>query len=67
MGCDGYREGESSIALGHSKRKSVSQRFSVLKWGLQSVRVSAEERNCLEGVYTVRSEKGEESGNQNDC
>ena len=26
----------------------------VLTWGKRSVRVSAEERSCLEGVYTVR-------------
>ena len=41
---------ESSIALGHSfsKRKSIGQSST------PRVRVSAEERSCLEGVYTVR-------------
>ena len=32
-----------------------SKEFIVLKWGIWSICVSAEEWSCLEGVYTVRS------------
>ena len=27
----------------------------VLVWGIRSIRVYAEERSCLDGVYTMRS------------
>ena len=48
--------GANSIALEHSRRNSVGRRFFVLIWGIRSICVSAEERSCLDGVYTVRSQ-----------
>ena len=57
--CDGYQKDENSIALEHTMRDSVGQRFLFQhRIESRSTRVSAEERSCLEGVYTVRmSEK----------
>ena len=59
--CDECQKGENSIALEYSKRKIVSQKF--LTWEIRSIRVSAEERSCLEGVYTAKSDRwaGDES------
>ena len=42
------------MALEHSRRNSVGQVF-VLTRETRSIRVSAEGRSCLEGVYTARS------------
>ena len=41
------------IPLEHSRRNLWSK-VSVLTWGIRCISVSAEERSCLEGVYTVR-------------
>ena len=58
IACDGCQKGENSIALEHSRTNCLPKVF-VLTWGQPSIRVSAEERSCLEGVCTVRSsEKG---------
>ena len=51
--------GANSIALEHSRRNSVGRRFFVLTWGIRSICVSAEERSCLDGVYTVRRSEGQ--------
>ena len=61
---DVRRERIAFISLEHSGRNSVGQNVIVLARGIRSIRVSAEERICLERVYTVRrSEKqaGDES------
>ena len=51
--------GANSVALEHSRRHSVGQKVFVLTWGIRSIRVSAEERSCLEGVHTVRIMMGD--------
>ena len=56
----------NSIALENSRRNSTGQRFLFERGGYE-ISVSAEERSCLEGVYTVRrseKETGDESENK---
>ena len=47
MECDGCQKEENSIALEHSRQRAF------IMW-IRSIPVSAEERSCLEGVYSVR-------------
>ena len=56
--CDGCQKEENFIALEHKMRDNVGQRMLFHHGESRSTRMSAEERSCLEGVYTVRiSEK----------
>ena len=48
------RKVEISTALEHSKRKSAGERFKFYYGRIRSIRVSAEERSCREGVHTAR-------------
>ena len=47
-------EGREFHGFGAEQEKERWPKVLVFTWGMQSVRVSAEERSCLEGVYTVR-------------
>ena len=54
--CDGCQKRANSIALENSRSKCWPK-VCVLTWGIQNIHVSAVGRSCLEGVYTVRSQK----------
>ena len=56
---DARRERLNYIALEHGRRNTLDERFLFLTWGILSIRVSAEERSCLEGVYTMRMSRDE--------